>query len=125
MRSFPVSETNSYGVFPDHSKILEVINCCHRIWSFHSIIGKGILPADGHYRYRNTLSHSIQNIVNKMNSPVSNKAACIIPIPPESEMETVFIEWALWSRSKPHIIIYSDRKSTRLNSSHANISYAV
>src|SRR3712207_7841860 len=38
-------------------------------------------------------------------------------------MKVPFIGW--WLRHDKHLAVDRDRKSTRLNSSHANISYAV
>ena len=40
-----------------------------------------------------------------MDSPVRHQAAGIVPEPPESEVETIRVEWTQGSRPKPHVIV--------------------
>src|SRR5699024_3470020 len=65
--------------------------------------------SDGHHAFRVHHIHSINPIIHKMYAPIRHQSACIIPKPSEVEMESVFIEGAGRSRSKPHVIIYSFR----------------
>src|SRR5258707_8154440 len=46
-------------------------------------------------------------------------------VPAKRAIRSLVACWALGYISKVHGLSLSDRKSTRLNSSHANISYAV
>src|SRR5664280_968160 len=92
-------------MFPDHGKILEVIYGSHCVRGFHSVIRESIFATNGHYRSRYTFPHTVKDIVNKMNAPISHQSSGIVPIPSECAMEPVSIERTFWCGSEPHIII--------------------
>src|SRR3712207_7651185 len=66
----------------------------------------------------------VKNIIEEFN--IEHKAMYCLPFSTDIN-EDEYLKWHtdLYLNKEVNIIITADRKSTRLNSSHANISYAV
>src|SRR5690606_4314998 len=87
-----VSAIYAGRMFPQKGKSIEFIKGLQGVRGLGGIIGISELASHGHHRFRKICLHPVQGIIDQVYPPIGHQTPCVVPKPPEVEMETVFIE---------------------------------